>query len=243
MKTANATPRSIKAIKIGVFACLYTLGLHNTMAGEMSSHNLINPKFIGSEPEQAFVRQLDKGPHFSVGIEDTSSEELAQRWQVSQKEGPVLVASDPVSSLVISQRSQWLHDLRLLLLHTSISNQGKNTLTLSKMHVLDLSFKLGENQWNSRFKELTYRDDTWYGSSYWTGPDWTRVGKNWHHPGDRTPSIRKFLVPRDGQVTITGFVRKAHLDGDGIRAWITHKGRTVWQTELEGKDEIGRAHV
>jgi hypothetical protein len=86
---------------------------------------------------------------------------------------------------------------------------------------------------------LTYRDAEWYGSTFWTGPDWTRVGKNWHHPGENTPSVRRFTAPRDGRVTVTGRVFKLHLDGDGIRASIRHQEREVWQAEIDGKDDKG----
>jgi hypothetical protein len=86
---------------------------------------------------------------------------------------------------------------------------------------------------------LTYRDAEWYGSTYWTGPDWTRVGRDWHHPGENTPSVRRFTAPHDGCVKVTGRVFKLHLDGDGIRASIRHNEREVWQTELEGKDRHG----
>jgi len=65
---------------------------------------------------------------------------------------------------------------------------------------------------------LTYRNAEWYGSTFWTGPDWTRVGKDWHHPGQNNPSVRRFDVPRDGRVTITGRVFKLHLSGDGSAA-------------------------
>lgn len=86
---------------------------------------------------------------------------------------------------------------------------------------------------------LTYRDAQWYGSTFWTGPDWTRVGKDWHHPGENTPSVRRFTAPRDGRLTVSGRVFKLHLDGDGIRASIRHNAREVWQVELEGQDGQG----
>lgn len=86
---------------------------------------------------------------------------------------------------------------------------------------------------------LTYRDAEWYGSTFWTGPDWTRVGRNWHHPGQNTPSVRRFIAPGDGQVTITGRVFKFHLSGDGIRAGIRHNDREVWKAEIEGTDDKG----
>ena len=86
---------------------------------------------------------------------------------------------------------------------------------------------------------LTYRNAEWYGSTFWTGPDWTRVGLNWHHPGENTPSARRFTAPHDGRVTVTGRVFKLHLDGDGISATICHNDREVWKAELDGKDGHG----
>ena len=94
-------------------------------------------------------------------------------------------------------------------------------------------------QTNTPITLLTHRDAVWYGSTFWTGPDWTRVGRDWHHPGENTPSVRRFTAPRDGRVTITGRVFKLHLDGDGIRASIRHNEREVWQAEIEGKDGKG----
>jgi hypothetical protein len=86
---------------------------------------------------------------------------------------------------------------------------------------------------------LTHRNAEWYGSTFWTGPDWTRVGLDWHHPGENTPSVRRFTAPRDGRVRVTGRVFKRHLDGDGIRARIAHNDREVWQAEIEGADARG----
>jgi hypothetical protein len=86
---------------------------------------------------------------------------------------------------------------------------------------------------------LSHREAQWYGSSFWTGPEWTRVGKDWQHPGESTPSVRRFLAPRAGRVTIEGRVFKRHLAGDGIRASIRHNDREVWRVELAGKDDQG----
>jgi hypothetical protein len=63
----------------------------------------------------------------------------------------------------------------------------------------------------TKYTPLVYRDAQWYGSTFWTGPDWTRVGKDWHHPGQNTPSVRRFTAPRDGRVTVTGRVFKPDL--------------------------------
>jgi hypothetical protein len=89
------------------------------------------------------------------------------------------------------------------------------------------------------FANLHYCSQSWYGSTFWSGPDWTRVGKDWQHPGEDTPSVRAFQAPRDGRVTVTGRVYKAHADGDGVRLAILHDKRPVWQAEIEGKDQQG----
>jgi len=86
---------------------------------------------------------------------------------------------------------------------------------------------------------LTHRDAEWHGSTFWTGPDWTRVGRDWHHPGERTPSVRRFTAPGDGPVTVAGRVFKRHLSGDGIRASIRHNDREVWKAEIDGGDGKG----
>jgi hypothetical protein len=94
---------------------------------------------------------------------------------------------------------------------------------------------------SASYANLKHREEQWYGSTFWSGPDWTRVGKDWQHPGEHTPSIRAFAVPCDGQVTVTGRVYKAHADGDGVRLAILHGERTVWEGEIEGKDQQGLA--
>ncbi len=95
---------------------------------------------------------------------------------------------------------------------------------------------------SAKYRPLSHRSDLWYGSTYWTGPDWTRVGKDWHHPGIDTPSVRCFKVPRDGRVTLTGRVYKADTNaggGDGVRVSIRHNARTVWKAEIDGNDARG----
>jgi len=86
---------------------------------------------------------------------------------------------------------------------------------------------------------LTHRDAEWYGSTFWEGTEWTRVGKDWQHPGQTTPSIRRFNAPRDGQVTIMGRAFKLHLGGDGVRVSIRHNDREVWSAEIAGEDDKG----
>lgn len=104
---------------------------------------------------------------------------------------------------------------------------------------LEMEFYLGPDVSEGPYKALEYSPERWYESTFWTGPDWTRVGDRWHHPGELTPSIRRFEIPRDGQITISGRVFKMHLEGDGIRAAIHHNDREVWSKEIEGKDDQG----
>ena len=93
-----------------------------------------------------------------------------------------------------------------------------------------------------KFQPLIYSNRVWYESTFWTGPDWTRVGRNWHHPGLLTPSIRRFDAPRDGEVTVSGRVYKLHLQGNGIRAEIRLNDRSLWNAEIDGPDEKGKTH-
>ena len=91
------------------------------------------------------------------------------------------------------------------------------------------------------YRQLAHRADVWYGSTYWSGPDWTRVGKDWHHPGENTPSVRRFVAPRDGRATILGRVFKAHVDAktDGVRLSILHNKNKIWWAEIDGGDDEG----
>ena len=92
------------------------------------------------------------------------------------------------------------------------------------------------------YRPLIHRQDVWHGSTYWAGPDWTRVGRDWHHPGVDTASVRRFTVPRDGQVSVSGRVYKADVNrggGDGVRLSIRQGRRTVWKAEIDGNDGKG----
>jgi len=94
----------------------------------------------------------------------------------------------------------------------------------------------------AKYRPLTYSREKWYGSTFWRGPDWTRVGKDWHHPGINTPAVRTFRAPAGGKITITGRVYKADTNkggGDGVKLSILHNRRTVWRAEIEGDDAKG----
>ena len=92
-----------------------------------------------------------------------------------------------------------------------------------------------------RYAPLEHREDTWYRSTYWTGPNWTRVGKDWQHPGENTPSVRRFTCPKDGRLTISGRAAKYHVErtSDGVRLAIRHNANEIWRAEIDGGDEQG----
>ncbi len=109
-------------------------------------------------------------------------------------------------------------------------------------HTARWSWRLGGAQDALRYTALTYSQEEWHGSTFWGGPDWTRVGKNWQHPGNVTPSVRTFRAPSDGRVHITGNVRKGDTNnggGDGVHVSIRHNRTTVWEHVLAGGDDTG----
>ncbi len=129
--------------------------------------------------------------------------------------------------------------LPVLIIQNQLVNRGEQPVTVSDIPFANWGFTV-DNAAIERFTPLTYRDDTWYGSTYWTGPDWTRVGKDWHHSGNRTSSIRRFVVPRDGQIVVSGRVYKADTNGgDGVRLAIRHGARTIWKAEIDQDDRRG----
>jgi len=176
------------------------------------------PSHFRDEPDETLIRQLAPGPGFSV------------------------TPADPATDLAVGQRRRWAPDLRLLFIDTTVTNNGKVPTSAEAIRVGDWTFRVADSQDGARYQPLTYRNDVWFGSTYWAGPDWTRVGRDWHHPGINTPSVRRFTVPRDGRVTIAGRAYKADTKsggGDGVRLSIRHGARTVWTGEINGNDTQG----
>ena len=146
----------------------------------------------------------------------------------------------PVPNLKLSRSIRPLPELRAVLIEGVLTNTGDAPVRLARVPLADWRFRVNGGVDAVNFQSLEYRNEQWYDSTYWTGPNWTRVGRNWHHPGEKTPSVRRFTVPADGRVTVTGRVAKAHLDGDGIVASILHNGKSIWQATLEGVDKTGQ---
>ena len=90
------------------------------------------------------------------------------------------------------------------------------------------------------FKPLAYKTSRWYDSTFWQGGHvWCRVGKNWHHPGEKLPSVRRFNCPKAGKLSITGRVFAMHKGGDGTLALIRHNDQYVWRQAIGGSDDKG----
>ena len=149
--------------------------------------------------------------------------------------------TDPGTGLVVSQQRRWIPRLQGVSLTTTIANRGDAPVGVTRVKLADWSFRMVDDGDALRYPPLAHRDETWYGSTFWSGPDWTRVGKDWQHPGENTTSIRRFTVPRDGHVTIRGRAYKAHVDKatDGVRLTVRHGSRDVWQAEINGDDAQG----
>jgi len=121
----------------------------------------------------------------------------------------------------------------------SSAQAADGKLLASELCAAQWVFRVAGEQ-DAGYSPLKHREEMWYESTFWQGGEqWLRVGKDWHHPGDRGPSVRRFLAPADGPLTVTGRVYKAHRDGDGVRVAILHNGQRVWQHELEGQDGEG----
>ncbi len=173
-------------------------------------------------------------PSWKGCFQDAPADSLIRRLQPA----PGRAVSQP--GVVLAAKHRSLADLRAVRIDAALTNTTKSAVRCGEVTVADWGFRLQDAADAApRYQRLTYRRDTWYGSTYWTGPDWTRVGKDWHHPGIHTPSVRRFTAPRGGRVTITGRVYKADLNGDGVRASIRHGGRTVWTADIKGKDARG----
>ncbi len=153
-----------------------------------------------------------------------------------------ITTSDPATGLALSKKLRWDPATEALFVDTSVKNTGSAPVVLDGVPLIDWAFQLGGDQDDGKYQGLNYRDDQWYDSTYWTGPGWTRVGKDWHHPGTNTPSVRRFTAPRAGRLTITGRVYKGDTNGgggDGVRLSIRHRAESVWKGEIDGTDTKG----
>jgi hypothetical protein len=183
------------------------------------------PTLLADQPADSLVRKML--PSAESGGEPADFVSRTRRVEGASL-GPAAVAAQPTSS-----------EIPPVVLVESHARQPAGSKLASELTAAQWVFRVASEQ-DAGYAPLQHRDETWYESTFWQGGEqWLRVGKDWHHPGDRASSVRRFLVPADGSLTVTGRVRKAHLAGDGVRVAILHNGQRVWQHELAGDDGEG----
>ena len=161
---------------------------------------------------------------------------LVKGLQVTPAEAP----EEALDGTLVQRHYRWIPEPGIALIESTLVNQSARSRQLRKVVFVDWTIPADQAWDSARYQPLGYRNDTWYGSTYWTGPDWTRVGKDWHHSGTRTSSIRRFVAPRDGRVSLSGRVYKADTNGgDGVRLEIRVGRQVVWQAEIDGNDRVG----
>ncbi len=125
---------------------------------------------------------------------------------------------------------------------------GNETVRIESYPELNWQITAGrvemDEQNKTAFDPLTPNspDAIWYESPFWwSAHSWCRVGKNWQHPGENMPSVRCFTVPQDGELLLSGTVKKLHLapETDGIVAIIRHNDNVIWTKEIAGGDGKG----
>ena len=198
--------------------------------------------YFADAPEDALIRKLEPGAGCSLVLPDTPASALAKRLRVRATHTTEIAAVDPLTGLAMRQRQRWLPEFGIVLIDSTLVNQSKTARSVKSIRVGDWTFRAADTQDSLRYRTLTYRNAQWYGSTFWTGPDWTRVGKDWHHPGHNTPSVRRFVAPHDGRVAVSGRVYKADTKnggGDGVRLFVCHRDRVVWNAEINGDDAKG----
>ena len=230
----------MQAMKTGRIVALFAALLSAAADGAAPSDGgaaLPPLPFLGDDAP-AIAGLLDPGAGFSLPAADQAGVRVTRRLASET------IAEDPATGLVVTQRQTVLPGGGAALIATSVANRGARAVDAAAVGLIDWRFRLGAGEDFFRYRPLAHRNDIWYDSTFWTGPDWTRVGRNWQHPGDRTPSVRCFVVPRDGRVAVRGRVRKLHADRatDGVRVAVRFRGRDLWTAEIDGGDDKGTAH-
>ncbi|MDP6542771.1 MAG: hypothetical protein QGH60_02205 [Phycisphaerae bacterium] len=122
----------------------------------------------------------------------------------------------------------------------TLSNTAQKAIPINGAILGRWVFEISSARKAQKYRPLVWRNAQWYGSTYWMGPDWTRVGKDWHHPGTNTPSVRCFRAPAAGRITITGRIYKADTGGgDGVNLFVRHNAETLWTGQIAAKDTKG----
>jgi hypothetical protein len=121
----------------------------------------------------------------------------------------------------------------LLISGGSIAIATASTVSISKTYIAskDYSSVQGHNQWYYQKVSGTFYSDLIYNktSERWekeAGYPWIANGAQ--HPDSNFDSVRKWVSPGDGTITITGTVKKGNTSGDGVVATIKKDNKTLW---------------
>ena len=90
------------------------------------------------------------------------------------------------------RQASWVESLHALRLESTLINRAGVASAPAAPALFRLVIPLDVVSERQGYALLKYSSQQWYGSTFWSGPDWTRVGKDWQHPGQFTPSIRCF---------------------------------------------------
>lgn len=99
----------------------------------------------------------------------------------------------------------------------------------------------GGNNWHyqqqngTTYKDLTYQPSSNRWDANGTYP-W--VSSNAQHPGNTADSVRTWISPSSGKITITGSVQKGSPDGDGITASIIKDSTNLWSQTIRTTTEV-----
>ncbi|WP_458122461.1 right-handed parallel beta-helix repeat-containing protein [Paenibacillus sp. Z6-24] len=94
----------------------------------------------------------------------------------------------------------------------------------------------GTNQWHyEKLSGTTYSNLTYQpGTSRWdNGGTYPWITASAQHPGNDADSVRTWIAPANGTITITGAVEKGSADGDGILATIKKDDTTLWSQKVQ----------
>ncbi len=171
----------------------------------------------------------------AVFFPQASSDSLAAQLRVLDA-----VEAGLHAGLTIERTIQAVVDPSAVVVKNQLVNRSNEPVSVAKVVLLNGRIDTRRLWENLRFQPLAYRAEVWYGSTFWSGPDWTRVGRDWHHSGERTSSIRRFVAPRAGRVQIAGRIYKADFNGgDGVHLEIRHGDKVVWQADIDAADQTG----
>jgi hypothetical protein len=193
---------------------------------------------------EQITEQLKQDPGISFDLASSNWEQIQQRLSVRNTLDDQQVIEDPQSKLSVLRRIRYIPQLNSVLIESTLRNGGSDPIGLARFSVVDWTISPRATPQDRDYDKLEYRTEQWYGSTFWSGPDWTRVGKDWHHSGVNTASVRRFVAPRNGKVRISGRIFKADTNqggGDGVRVMIRVGEREIWRHEIDGNDDRGVA--